>query len=146
MWRVLAIVSIFCCFLSIPTTIIIIVNQIELMHNYHVTPPINVNKSNRSQNTLFCIIIIYFPSFYVDSWQKRDSKMTAAFKKFLLTGFNSIIARISVMNRKTILQLCKILDTQVTNLQTAWMNQVKFFKSCLPQILLGLFLNTLSHI
>ena len=26
------------------------------------------------------------------------------------------------------------------------MKQVKFFKGCLPQILLGLFLNTLSHI
>ena len=26
------------------------------------------------------------------------------------------------------------------------MDQVKFFKGCLPQILLGLFLNTLSHV
>ena len=26
------------------------------------------------------------------------------------------------------------------------MDQVKFFKGCLPQILLGLFLNTLSHL
>ena len=55
--------------------------------------------------------------------------MTAAFKKFLLTGFNSIIARISVMNHKTILQLCKILEMQVTNLQTTWWTKWNFLKA-----------------
>ena len=77
------------------------------MHNYHVTP-IKVNKSDRSQDVLFGVITTYFPSFYAHSWQKGDSKMTAAFKKCLLTGFYSTISRISVMNHGVILQLCKV--------------------------------------
>ena len=62
--------------------------------------------------------------------------------------FDKHIKGILDTTKKSIDLICKLRNFLSRSSRTKYskMDQVKYFKGCLPQILLGPFLNTLSHL